>query len=94
MKVAEIIPYNVMDRFPTHRETIKQLFYNNPNFQTLCTDYHRCSKALQFWKKSPLCEAPQRRQEYETLLAELESEILQHLEKAANLSGKNTSNGE
>ena len=66
MKVTEINPYLVLDRFPEHQETIKRLFKNNPNFQTLCTDYCRCAKAFNFWSKSDLCEAPQRRIEDET----------------------------
>jgi len=94
MKITEISPYTVMERFPGQGETIKYLFRNNPSFQTLCTDYRRCANALKFWNKSPLCEAPQRRQEYETLLAELESEILQYLEKGTKLNAKNTSTGE
>ena len=81
MKVSEFNPFTVMERFPSHRETIKQLFRNNPSFQTLCSDYHRCSKALQFWKKSDLCETPQRQEEYENLLQELEAEILENVKK-------------
>ena len=77
MKVTEIHPFAVMDDFPSHRETIKQLFRKDKNFHTLCSDYQQCTRALNFWSKSDLPKALQRREEYEALLAELKSEILQ-----------------
>ena len=79
MKVTEINPYSVIERFPEREEAIKQLFKNNHNFKALCSDYRRCAKALEFWSKSDLCDAPQRRQEYKSLLTELEKEIFANL---------------
>ena len=79
MKVTEIEPYTVIERFPEHEEAIRRLFKNEDNFKLLCSDYRRCAKALEFWSKSDLCEAPQRRKEYESLLAELEMEISANL---------------
>ena len=76
MKVTEINPYALFERFPSHREIIKQLFRKDKTFLSLCTDYQKCRKALHYWDNSDLREAPQRREEYETLLSELESEIL------------------
>lgn len=84
MMVSEINPYTVMERFPEHQETIKYLFKNDPDFKTLCSDYLRCAKALRFWSKSPLCEAEKRKLEYETLLQELEVELLENIEKLDN----------
>ena len=57
MKITEIKPYAVIERFPEHEETIKQLFKNEYNFKLLCSDYRRCFKALEFWSKSDLSEA-------------------------------------
>ena len=94
MKITKIDPIAVIERFPSRRETIKLLLKNDPSFQTLCSDYHQCSNALSFWKKSDLCEAPQRREEYETLLHELESEILMNLDNFPKLNPSNTSQGE
>ena len=94
MKVAEINPFTVIERFPAHEKTIQHLFKNNPNFQTLCSDYRRCKKALEFWNKSDLCEASARRKEYEKLLSELEIEITQDIQKAKNLSTKNNATGD
>lgn len=81
VKVTEITPYRAIERFPEYKEAIKQLFRNDHNFKVLCSDYRRCSKAFEFWSKSDLCEAPQRRKEYESLLAELEMEISANLHK-------------
>ena len=85
MKVIEINPYTVMKRFPSHRETIKHFFRGNRSFQTLCSDYRQCARALHYWNKSDLREALQRREEYETLLHELESEILLILERSKEM---------
>lgn len=76
MRVIEFNPYTVMERFPSHQQIIKQLYRNNRSFQILCSDYCQCAKALQYWKKVDLRGAPQRREEYEILLHELECEIL------------------
>ena len=84
MKITESKPYKVMERFPEHREAIQYLFNTDSTFKTLCSDYLRCAKALLFWSKSPLCEAEKRKLEYETLLQELESELLKNIEKQAN----------
>ena len=81
MKVTDITPYKVIERFPEYEETITNLFKTDQDFLTLCNDYLRCAKAHEFWKKSDLCEAQKRSEEYETLLQELESEILQNIEK-------------
>jgi len=94
MKVAELNPYTVMEIFPSHREAIKKLFKSDPNFQSLCVDYHQCARALEFWSKSDLCEAPKRREEYQTLLLQLESEVLNYLGKDSNLNTNNTSYGD
>ena len=79
MKITEIKPYAVIERFPEHEETIKQLFKNEYNFKLLCSDYRRCVKALEFWSKSDLSEARQRKEEYKSLLAELEMEVFANL---------------
>lgn len=84
---------SVMDRFPEQQDAIRNLCSTDPHFQKLCKDYRQCAKALDFWRRSPLCEAPKRKQGYETLLAELESKILQYISNTADLSAKNTSTG-
>jgi len=84
LNITEINPYALMDRFPSHREIIISLFRKDKTFQTLCSDYQRCSKALHHWNKSDLREASQRRKEYDVLLSELESEILEIINNVNN----------
>jgi len=69
----------VLSKFPDYERTIKRLFRENETFKTLCEDYRRCSKALRHWKESSSEEAPARRDEYEALQRDLETEILQSL---------------
>lgn len=75
MKVSELNPYTVIAHFTSHSESIKKLYRNNHNFQTLCADYQQCAKALHYWNNSDLPEAPKRRKEYQALLSELGAEI-------------------
>ena len=84
MNITEINPYALLDRFPSHREIIRHLFKRDKTFQTLCSDYQRCSKALHHWNKSDLQEASQRMKEYDDLLSELESEILEIINNVNN----------
>ena len=84
MNITEINPYALLDRFPSHREIIIHLFRKDKTFQTLCSDYQKCSKALHHWNKSDLREASQRRKEYDVLLSELESEILEIINNVNN----------
>lgn len=84
MKITEISPYTVMERFPVHQEKVKHLFKIDRNFQVLCSDYRLCVNALRFWTKAAIREAPQRRIEYEALQTELENEILQNIRNLAS----------
>ena len=68
----------VLSRFPDHQETIKRLFREKETFQTLCEDYRKCLKALEYWNRRSSPEAPQRSAEYGDLLEELETEILEY----------------
>ena len=69
----------VITKFPDHTAKIKRLFRENPNFYAQCEDYLRCSKALKFWERSGTQNGLARRDEYESILKDLESEILQSL---------------
>ncbi|MGO9018516.1 MAG: hypothetical protein ACLQVJ_09230 [Syntrophobacteraceae bacterium] len=70
---------SVMQRFPERREALKRLFESNQSFQLLCDEYEACLTALRYWRDSSLPEAPDFRNEFSTLLSELEEEILEHL---------------
>ncbi len=71
----------VMERFPEKRIVLKRLFESSQSFQSLCDEYEACLTALRYWRDSSLPEAPDFRNEFSSLLGELEEEILSHLEK-------------
>jgi len=75
------IPRSVIDRFPDFKGTITRLFRANENFQALCEDHQRCVEALRYWGRSEEEVAEVRRDEYSSILLDLETEILQRLNK-------------
>ena len=79
MTVIQASIFNVLDRFPDRKDTIRKLFKENEAFQVICDDYRKCARALGRWDQSTLPEAPARRKEYADFLHELEVEILQYL---------------
>ena len=72
----------VLAKFPDHAEKIRRLFRQNSTFQAECEDYRQCFRALEHWSQSETHSAPSRREEYETLLKDLEEEILQTLKES------------
>jgi len=74
--------FGLFERFPKRKETIKALFKNNESFRTLCEDYHRCADTLHYWNQTTDEDALARIREYETLLQELEEEILQNVNES------------
>ena len=48
----------------------------NPEFLAACEDYDACIEALQYWEQSNEPESATRINEYNTLVRELEEEIL------------------
>ena len=74
--------FPVMERFPSHRDTVKRLFRESQAFQAICEDYMRCTEALRYWNQAGSEEAFARREEYVTLLQDLEAEILQSLNES------------
>jgi hypothetical protein len=70
---------SVVERFPERREILRRLFESNQSFQSLCEEYEECLIALRYWRESSLPEAPDFRNEFSSLLSELEDEILEHL---------------
>ena len=69
----------VMKQFPDHKEVIKRLFMESENFRNICEDYRLCSEALGNWNLAASEEATARREEYATILRELEKEIFENL---------------
>ncbi len=71
----------VVERFPEKNEIVRRLFKSSQSFQSLCDEYEACLAALRHWRDSVLPEAPEFRNEFSSLLSELEEEILEHLSK-------------
>jgi hypothetical protein len=79
MKVIRTGLFSVLRRFPQRKDTAKRLFRESESFQTMCEDYRKCVKALDYWNRSEIDIAPLRRTEYTALMQELEEEIFQKL---------------
>ncbi len=74
----------IMHRFPHCRDVVRYKFLDSESFQSICKDYQICSEALEYWAKSEHENAPDRHQEYLTLLHEIESDIFQSLDKVSS----------
>jgi hypothetical protein len=74
---------SVLERFPENRGALQRLFESSQSFQSLCEEYEECLIALRYWRESSLPEAADFRNEFSSLLSELEDEILEHLGKQA-----------
>jgi hypothetical protein len=82
MTVIQHSLFSLFKRFPERMEEFRALLRNSESFKTLCEDYHRCTKARQYWERSLSENAPARMREYEALMHELEEEILQNMNEA------------
>jgi hypothetical protein len=69
----------ILEKFPEARAKIRQLFQQNPSFQSLCEDYRDCLAAWQHWRQAVSEEAPALCQSYTELLQELEQEVRDYL---------------
>jgi len=68
----------VVGLFPGHEFIIRRLFANDPDFRSACDDYLVAQNARTLWASD---EA--RRREYEDLIQELRSELLEKIERPA-----------
>ena len=85
MSIIESGLFFVFERFPDRKATVKALYRESEDFQSLCEDYRQCALALRYWSRSPEDYAPSRRQEYTILLRELEEEIVKVLNVSEQL---------
>lgn len=79
MSIIESGLFFVFERFPDRKATVKALYRESEDFQSLCEDYRQCAAALRYWQQSSEDYAPARRLEYTALLQELEEEIVKFL---------------
>ena len=68
---------NILERFPEKIHTLTLLMAEDPEFLAVCEDYDACIEALRYWAQSNEPEAATRINEYNTLVRELEEEIVQ-----------------
>ena len=71
--------FQVIRKFPEHREEILYLYNNSELFRNTCCDYKKCKEALLYWSSLGSEESSERRVEYGELLLSLESEIIYYL---------------
>ena len=81
MPVIQTSLFSVIKRFPDRKDKVRLLFKESETFHSMCEDYRRCAEALRHWNESASEKAPARREEYATLLRDLEAEILQSLDE-------------
>jgi hypothetical protein len=72
--------HSILERFPEKSHTLALLIAEDPEFRTACEDYDACINALRYWSESKEPEAEIRMNEYNTLVRELEEEIIQVVE--------------
>lgn len=72
--------HEILKRFPEKSGSLALLIAEDPEFRAACEDYDACIEALRYWARSDDPEAPTRINEYNTLVRELEEEIIQIVE--------------
>jgi len=75
MAIIQTGIFSLYERFPDQKEAIRSLYEKSETFKTLCEDHQKCSEAICYWEQKEGNDAIQRRQEYETLIRDLEEEI-------------------
>ncbi len=70
----------IMKRFPDRKDALLQMYRISESFHSICANYQECFEALRYWAESEHETAPERHREYESLLHELEQDILQSLD--------------
>ena len=68
--------HEILKRFPEKSRSLALLIAEDPEFRAACEDYDACINALRYWSESKEPEAEIRMNEYNTLVRELEEEIL------------------
>jgi hypothetical protein len=65
----------VIERFPRHAASIRELFHADQSFREMCGDYADTLEALQRWQASEGPQKAARVEEYQELARALEVEI-------------------
>ena len=70
----------IVIKFPDHHSLITQLYSESDSFRSLCDDYLECQTVLDNIELSRTIMDPGYQQEYETLLGELEDELIHRIQ--------------
>lgn len=65
----------VIERFPKHAASIRDLFHADQSFREMCGDYAETLQALERWQASSRPQKAARAEEYRELARALEIEI-------------------
>ena len=71
----------VLNRFPEHTLIIEDLYQTSDSFRSLCEDYVECSEIVQKLDYAENMIQSGYQEEYETLLLELEIELISKLQE-------------
>jgi len=71
----------VVGRFPHLETAIADRYRSDQDFRSICEDYCECIKSLARWTHETGETAVVYQEDYRELLAELEAEIVQYLER-------------
>ena len=69
----------IMKRFPDRKDALLHMYRKSDSFKSICDSYQECFEALRYWAESEHETAVDRHREYESLLHDLEQDILQSL---------------
>lgn len=70
----------ILEKFPTHREKIIELYNSNPNFRSLCDDYWISVQALRVHRKNLKSDLILT-EEYDNICNLLEKEVRDYLQE-------------
>jgi hypothetical protein len=75
----------IMARFPEYRDSLEHLYIKSESFRSLCEDVRDCLASIETWTRSTAEEAPAYREEFATLLQELDEELLEDVNNEGEL---------
>jgi hypothetical protein len=81
---------SVLENFPEAAARIRELFLQNPYFQSLCEDYRECLANCRHWRQAASEDSSGYCKIYGDLLQELEQEIRQSLEPDEKFHGEDS----
>jgi len=73
---------SIVARFPRRELDIRRRFIRDAQFRAICADYEEAMRALRHWQQAARDGDPEGNRnaaDYEHLVAELEQEVLAHL---------------